>query len=178
MAYGGNSLTDACGNQFTPPNGEYKGSMICYFAWDSTTLAQERFGSTVSDELIGATNGSSERAYPQVVHLISGGTDYLVLTYTQATNSGLTPTMYAVTFKPVLMSGPNAIEPTGATKLKKYKIVSSASGAGSIPSGRWGDYAGAWHENGAFCVSDMLYLGARYRKQDTLPKSCHRSAGR
>lgn len=84
----------------------------------------------------------------------------MVLTYTQANISGLTPTMYATTFKPVLKFGPNAFEPTGATKLHKYKIASSTTGAGTIPDHRWGDYAGAWHdENGAFWVSDMLYTG-------------------
>ena len=67
--------------------------------------------------------------------------------------------MYATTFKPVLMPGVNAYEPTGATKLKKYKIFSSTTGTGSILDKRWGDYSGAWHEGGAFWISDMLYLG-------------------
>lgn len=70
--------------------------------------------------------------------------------------------MYATTFKPVLMTGPNASEPTGATKLHKYKIFSSTTGAGTIPNGRWGDYSGAWHYGNLFSVSGMLYFGGAF----------------
>jgi hypothetical protein len=159
MAYGGNYLTSVCGSEFNAPNNGNKGSMITYYAWDTTTLAQERLGLVAADDVFGAADGSSERAYPQVDHVILNGADYVVLTYTQADTSGLTPTMYATTFHPVLQFGPNAFFPTGGTKLHKYKIFSSTTGAGTIHNGRWGDYSGAWHRASHFWISGMLYLG-------------------
>jgi hypothetical protein len=180
MAFGEQLLTGGqCGGEFTTQNQGYKGSMIGYFVWDTTTLSRGRQGLGAADELFAASDGSLERVLPQVDHLMSGGSDYLVLTYTQAavhtaSNASLTPTMFAYTFKPVLQYGANTPMPTGWSRLHKYKIAGSASGAGSIPSDRWGDYAGAWHDSGVFWVSDMLFLGGSTPQPAILPRSHHR----